>query len=321
MNETYTINLGGRSFFIDVDAYQKLNEYLTKIKNWFKGKESGDEIIADIESRLVELFSQTIDPETGVVNMKMVEDAIETMGQPEDFEESEATDPGHSSSEKSKTYSQNTSYSYSKKLYRDMDDRVLGGVCSGLAAYFNMDPTIVRVIYAIFTFLSAGTGIPVYLILWILLPPAITTSQKLEMEGESINIFNIERKIKEEYEDVKTRFKNSDAYKKSEEFFKRKNQKDRNLLIIILIVIGVFFVFPFLSHLLTGVMHGFTAAFHIPISHHSFSLIPLILILLAIGLIFKTLLKVMLYIIAFLVLIFIVFNIIGFIHGGLLIFT
>ncbi|MBN2519858.1 MAG: PspC domain-containing protein [Bacteroidales bacterium] len=316
MNETYTININGRSFFIDIDAYQRLNDYLNRLKLWFKNKESGDEIISDIERRLVELFMQKINPETGVINIEIVEDAISTMGQPEDFEEIEEDNTTYNNNQKKSSQTYQT-IPESKKLYRDIDNRIFGGVCSGLAAYFNIDTTIVRIIYLILTIFTAFAGIPVYVILWVLLPPAITTAQKLEMKGESINISNIEKKIKEEYEDVKNNFKNSEAYKRSEQFFQNKNKRDRNLVIFGIIIIGIFFLFPIIIFVLSNIFNGFHFSIHYPLllGHH-FKLWPIILILLLIGILSKNLMKTMLYIIGGLILLSIIIRTFGFFVNG-----
>lgn len=318
MNETYTITIGGRNFFIDIDAYQRLNDYLSKLKSWFSGKEGSDEIIADIENRLAELFMQKINPDIGVINIEMTEDAIGIMGQPEDFEDEESE-----SNTKSNSKSESFTYtSYSKKLYRDIDNRVFGGVCGGIAAYFSLDPSIVRLLYVVLTLFTAFAGIPVYIILWIVLPPAITTAQKLEMKGESINISNIERKIKEEYEEVKNNFKNSDAYKKSEEYFKNKSNRDRNIIIAILVVVGLFIFIPMLSWM----FHGLSELTHFSVSLpmgfiHPLPIFPIILILLVIGLISRNLLKPILYIIVGLILLGFILKLLIMLTGGFFFFT
>ena len=94
----------------------------------------------------------------------------------------------------------------SKKLYRDPENSVIGGVCGGLSAYFNMDPVIFRLLFVIF-FFAGGASILVYVILWIVLPKAETAAQKLEMRGEKVNVSNLEKKIREEYDNVKENVK------------------------------------------------------------------------------------------------------------------
>ncbi len=199
MNKTININLGGIFFHIDEVAYQKLKNYLNAIRRSLSDDPKGrDEIITDIESRIGELLSDKVKDVRQVVNEGDIDEIIEVMGKPEDYmvDEDVFSDDNY------------TSYSNtrSKKLYRDGDDKFLGGVSSGLAHYFNIDVIWVRLAWLVATF-GFGFGFILYLILWILLPQANTTAEKLEMEGEEVNIGNIEKKIKEELSEVTERVK------------------------------------------------------------------------------------------------------------------
>lgn len=238
MQKTLTVNISGVSFFIDEDAHRKLNVYIQHLENWFKPKDGGDEIIADIESRLAEIFAQKIKPETGVITLAMVEEAIAVMGQPEEFEQPTSS----KTSSKTSSINDNSIPRASRKLYRDVDNRILGGVCSGLAAYLNLDPVLVRVIIALIAMGSAGSGVVIYIVLWAVLPPALTTSQKLEMRGENVTIQNIEKTIRDEFEEVKkgfTKMKDSDSYKNGKNFLDRMNPRDRVIAIVVLAIIGI----------------------------------------------------------------------------------
>lgn len=102
-----------------------------------------------------------------------------------------------------------------KRLYRDPEEKVLSGVCGGLAAYFDMDPVIVRIIYVVLAFITTGAAVLAYLILWIAVPKAVTTAQRLEMRGEPVTVKNIEKFIKDEVDSVKEsyhKFKNKAAF-------------------------------------------------------------------------------------------------------------
>jgi len=198
MNKTVNINLGGIFFHIDEDAYYKLKQYLDAIRNSLSdAPKEKDEIIKDIEIRISELLSEKIKDVRQVVNLKDVENIIKIMGNPEDY----STEDSFFDEEDSTSKSTNK-----KKLYRDPDDKFLGGVCSGIAHYINIDPIWVRLFWLFFAF-TYGSGILIYILLWLLLPVANTASQKLEMEGEAVNISNIEKKIKEEFKDVSSRIK------------------------------------------------------------------------------------------------------------------
>jgi phage shock protein PspC (stress-responsive transcriptional regulator) len=191
MNKTININLGGLFFHIDEIAYQKLNRYLSAIRKSLSDDPQGrDEIIKDIELRISELLSIKIVDERQVISEGSIDSIIEVMGQPEDYNVDEElfTEP--------KTYTRKTKNS--KKLYRDDDDKFLGGVAAGTAHYVGIEPIWSRIFWLILAFVF-GFGFLIYPLLWILLPKAETTAEKLEMEGETVNIDNIERKIREEF--------------------------------------------------------------------------------------------------------------------------
>jgi phage shock protein PspC (stress-responsive transcriptional regulator) len=318
MKKTVTTNINGRVFYIDEDAFLRLRKYLDRIEVWFKGKDGGQEIISDIESRIAELFEAKINPSNGVITLQMVEEVIEIMGEPEQFDDPE--------SETTRTTFVHASKP-GKRLYRDVDDRVLGGVCAGIAAYFNIDALVVRILFIIAALVSLGTIVPVYIILWIALPAALTTAQKLEMRGESINISNIEKTIRDEYEDVKenlSKVKETKAYKSSVGFFKRMTKRDKTTLLIIAGIVGVALLWN------GGLFHGF---FHFGNPMHAFAnlsptfshiffpgALPLVLILLLVGFLFKSIFKIILYIIAFVLLGALALKVLFWMFGGFLLF-
>jgi len=197
MIKTININLSGIVFNINEDAYSILNNYLSSIRSKFMNTEGGDEIIADIESRIAELFSEKLNGSRQVIEIKDVESIIKILGQPEDYELEEDDDDN---------YTQNNNYKNKrKKLFRNPDDKMLGGVSSGIAAYIDVDTVWIRLLWLLL-FFGFGFGFLFYIILWIVIPLAKTTADKLEMRGEPVNIENIEKKIKEEFEDIKDSF-------------------------------------------------------------------------------------------------------------------
>ena len=210
MNKTININLGGFFFHIDEIAYQKLRRYLESIsKSLSEDPQGKNEIIADIEARISELLSEKITDARQVVNEGDIEDIIVIMGQPEDYAEAE-----EAYSDASYSYKRNNTSG--KKLFRDGDDKFLGGVASGIAHYFDIDAIWIR-LGLLALFFGAGFGILIYIILWILLPEAKTTAEKLQMEGEPVNIDNIEKKIREEFSNVSENVRNV-ANQASEKF-------------------------------------------------------------------------------------------------------
>jgi phage shock protein PspC (stress-responsive transcriptional regulator) len=195
MKITVSINLGGYSFNIDEDAYSDLKRYLKNLELHFAGEESSSEILSDIETRLAEIFRTKITTFKQVINIDDVRQAISVMGTPEDI-----SDNDHKS-----TRDKFSSPGY-HRMYRDPDNRVIGGVCSGMGAYWNIDPVIMRIIF-VALILAGGIGVLVYLILYIVIPEAKTTAQKIEMKGDTVNIHNIKEAVKQEFETVKKNMK------------------------------------------------------------------------------------------------------------------
>ncbi len=193
MKKTININLAGFVFYIDEDAYEKLKKYLNNIRTYLGNTEGREEIIDDIESRIAELFSEK---QKQVITLIEVNEVIEVMGQPEDYmseEEPEEKMGGQQSN---------------KRLYRDPESTVLGGVCSGVGHYLNIDAIWIRLIFLAMVW--SGVSILFYFILWAIIPKAETTAQKLEMKGKAATFSNIEDYVRKGYENVKDDFKNVD---------------------------------------------------------------------------------------------------------------
>ena len=207
MNKTVNINLAGIFFHVDEDAYKVLRNYLDTIKMSFKNTEGSLEIIADIEARIAELFSELLQSKAEVISLKEVEDVIAIMGQPEDYLDEEALN------EEQPSFDSQSNTNINKKLYRDISDRYISGVCSGIGHYIGLDSLWVRLIFILLLFVSAGTIVPIYIILWVLVPEAITTADKLRMTGQPINVSNIEKKIKDGFSSVSDGVKQVDFKK------------------------------------------------------------------------------------------------------------
>ncbi len=243
MKRNLRINISGRLFNIDEDAYQELNQYLTRLKTHFGNSESAHEIMADIESRISEMFQEKHENSESVIDNLRVQEAIKAMGEPGEIDD-------ENEEKSSAPKFENTTYYGKRRVYRDGDNKVVGGVSSGLAAYFNIDPLWLRLAFVVLTF--SGMSILVYIILWIVIPEAKTTAQKLEMRGEPINLENIEKSIKDELNDLGERadqFKNKHFTKKKGELtvFERLAQLIVQIVMGILrfagILIGIIFAF------------------------------------------------------------------------------
>ena len=195
MNKTVNINLAGIFFHIDEDAYLKLQRYLEAIKRSFTDSQGRSEIIADIEARIAELFNERVQMDRQVIRVKEVDEVISIMGQPEDYlvdDEIFEDEPQPTPRRKK---------SSSRKLFRDTSNSYIGGVSSGLAHYLGIDAIWIRLVWVLL-FFGFGTGILLYILLWVLVPEAKTTAEKIMMTGEPVNISNIEKKIKDGFENV-----------------------------------------------------------------------------------------------------------------------
>ncbi len=221
MNKILTINLGGYPYTIDDDAYEFLNRYLDSIRRHFRNNASYSEIIGDIETRLAEIFSEKLGTRT-IISMKDVQETIAIMGRPEEFAGDTDDTTGGAAAGAGGTAAANDAYERfrreyrtGKRLFRDTDDKVFGGVCSGVAAYFGIeDPLWVRIGFAV-AFFSFGVGFLLYFLLWIIVPDALTSADRLAMRGEPANIENIARVVEEEFNSISNRFNNGSGTQNS----------------------------------------------------------------------------------------------------------
>lgn len=194
MKKTLTVNLGGTVYHIDDDAYNLLDNYLNNLRYHFRKEEGADEIVRDMETRIAELFDEYIRTGLQVITVEQVEAVIARMGNPEDLN----TDDDE---EKKETEQHAYSNGPARRLFRNPDDRVLGGVLSGLSAYFGWDVTLIRIGALVLGCFVHGL-ILAYLIAWIIIPLAKTATEKLQMRGEPINMENIGRTVTEGFDKV-----------------------------------------------------------------------------------------------------------------------
>lgn len=199
MKKTIKTNIGGSVFHLDDDAYSYLKEYLDRLNQKFGSSASAKEVMEDIELRIAELLEKELKGRE-CAGLDEVKKVTEILGSPEDFEEDGTaeswTGPEAANREKS-----------IRRLYRDSDNAILGGVCTGLGAYFNVDPLLFRIVFIAFLIAFGSTAI-IYIILWIVVPPARTMAQKLEMAGKPVTIENMERALQEELHDIQSNVRN-----------------------------------------------------------------------------------------------------------------
>jgi phage shock protein PspC (stress-responsive transcriptional regulator) len=230
MNKVVTFHVSRIVFQIEEDAFQKLKSYLDATKLHFSKMESGSEVYEDIEARIAEIFSERITSSKQVITNKDVDEMISMMGKPEEFQES--TSANATNQEVPPPLPSQRS-----RLYRDPDNRVIGGVCSGLAAYFNIDPVWLRIAFAV-SFLCFGCGFLLYLILFFCMPKARTAAQKLEMHQQTFNLFNIEQALKKGMSQSGWKFR--DPHDKTNQTF--RNKPNRNLILALITVALIIFL-------------------------------------------------------------------------------
>ncbi len=210
MKKTLTINLGGIVFNIDDDAFVVLKNYLDTIKGYFDNSEGRDEIMTDIESRIAEMLTEKMNGGKEVINSNDISAIIKIMGQPEDYISDDMDEQPRTQ------YTQSSQHTYthanqttSRRLFRDTESGNVGGVCAGIGHYFGVDPIWFRMAFVL-SVLFLGTGIFLYIILWIIMPEARTSAEKLSMRGEPVTFENIGKTVEEEMKNVKKKFSNFD---------------------------------------------------------------------------------------------------------------
>ncbi len=202
MTKSLTINIGGQLFEIDQSAYEQLRQYINSLENHFKNDPDGKEIVEDIEMRIAELFTELQTEEFKIILKEQVEFVKLKMGTVDEFDPIDEAyvddqESQQTTSKPSTKSSTTTNTQIIKKLMRDPDDRVLGGVCAGLGHYFNVNPVIIRIILLIL-FFGLAFGLLAYLLMWIIIPKASTTTAKLMMKGQPINLNTVADSVKEE---------------------------------------------------------------------------------------------------------------------------
>lgn len=193
MKKTLTVNLGGTVFHIDEDAYRLLDNYLSNLKIHFRKEAGAGEIIDDIERRISELFAEKLTAGSQVITITDVEEVIARMGKPEDMEAENDSEPSVGNATRTTIH---------RRLYRNPDDKLLGGVISGMAAYLGWDVTLLRLLLLVVLICGVGTLIPVYIVCWLVIPEARTAAEKLSMRGEAVTVENIGKTVTDGFEKV-----------------------------------------------------------------------------------------------------------------------
>lgn len=225
MQRIIQITIAGRLIPIEEDAYQLLKDYINSLEKQFAGEDGKEDILQDIEYRIAELFGIRLQSGAHAIERNDVSKVIETLGAANELHDGE---PKTANSSPYNKETQNKQYQYhqyhqqykGRRLYRNPYDKVLGGVCSGLASYFDVDPVVVRLIFALLAF-GVGVGFLAYIIAWIVIPVARTPEELNNMNGgEPMDIHTMSQNMGEELQDLKRRAEQMSRELK--EFFSKK---------------------------------------------------------------------------------------------------
>lgn len=192
MKKNININLSGQLYAIDEDAYQTLKSYLDSMESYFLRQEGGDEIAEDIKNRVSELLWERKENGQQAVDIETVKAIIKQIGNPSEIDD---TNYGHEPEEQGEANAP-TREKEKRHFYRDKQDKILGGICAGLAHYFGgQDPLLYRIGVLVLAFLSQGIIPFIYVVVWILAPQAITPEDRLRMKGLEVNGTNLSEQI------------------------------------------------------------------------------------------------------------------------------
>lgn len=221
MQRIIQINIVGRVIPIEEDAYLILKDYISSLERHFSGEQGKDEIIQDIEGRIAELFEIRLNAGSHAIDKTDVVKLIDTLGP------ASALNDGYDAKGNPATHfpSPYTAPNYqdnysSRRLFRNPNDKVIGGVCSGIANYFDIDPVIIRLVFAVL-FLTAGVGLLAYILAWIIIPTPRTPEDMSYMSGgRPMDFHTLKRNVGDEMQDLKKR--GEDMSRELRDFFSKK---------------------------------------------------------------------------------------------------
>lgn len=177
MKEITRIHIAKTPYDIETTAKKEIESYINKLEKYA----NDDELLRDIEIRITELLSERGVNPNGVITLDDVESIRKQLGEPKDFMSDDNTDE----------YEAKTNNEVTRKLYRNTDNAILGGVLSGIASYFHIDPVIARLGFVLLFLISGGSAFLIYIILWIVVPPARSVAEKLQMAGQPVTLGSI----------------------------------------------------------------------------------------------------------------------------------
>jgi phage shock protein PspC (stress-responsive transcriptional regulator) len=258
MKKTVSVNIKGMNFLIEEDAYELLQDYMNRLSHGLRNEKDSKDIIEDIELRIAELCTSRLNDKKQVIEIEDIQIILDTLGDPSQYLDEDDS----STSEFKETYEQKTyQHDRERHLFRDLENASIAGVCAGIANYFKIDTIIIRAIFLIMFFFG-GFGFPLYVILWIVVPKAKSTIEKLRMRGKPITVDS----VKEEVENAAKRFETE-----TKSFANRIRREDHlshrfsSLGKIIGAIVGVFLIIKGLFFLVMLMIFGVIGVRVIPV--------------------------------------------------------
>ena len=244
MKKTVSVNIKGTNFQVEEDAYELLQDYIDRLTAALGNEEGSLEIIEDIELRIAEICTSILTDSKTVVELADIEEILKTLGDPNDYVEHDSSEQTYSSAQSNAGSNQKGE----RRLFRDSESALLGGVCAGFANYFAIDVVIMRVIFVLLLF--TGIAIPMYIVLWIIIPRAESTIDRLRMKGRPINVETVKEEVDQAAERIREGSKNlADRFRSDASYNRRMNRGKqilRTILGIAFISAGFIFLISFI---------------------------------------------------------------------------
>lgn len=227
MKKTVSVNIRGINFQVEEDAYELLQDYIDRLTAALGTEEGSQEIIEDIELRIAEICTSKLSDSKTVIELKDIEEILKTLGDPSDYVENDNAESGFAES--------HTNYSSGgqkdkgeRRLFRDPEASMLGGICAGFANYFGIDVVIMRVIFVALLF--TGLAIPLYIILWIIVPKAESTIDRLRMKGRPITVETVKEEVDDATDRVRSGSKNIADRFRSDKHYKNRMSQGKKII-------------------------------------------------------------------------------------------
>lgn len=252
MKKTVSVNIKGTNFQVEEDAYELLQDYIDRLTAALGTEEGSQEIIEDIELRIAEICTSKLNDSKTVIEFKDIEGILQTLGDPSDYVDNDGSESGYSESQS--MGAQPSSGKAERRLFRDPDSALLGGVCSGFANYFGIDVVIMRVIFVALLFI--GILVPLYIILWIIIPKAESTIDRLRMRGRPVTVETVKEEVDEAAERIRSGSKNfADRVRNDRNYNNRLNRGKsifRTIIGIGFLGFGLIFLITFIVFFIEG---------------------------------------------------------------------